>query len=176
MKWMIVPLLAFACVGIAAGDIIIGPFDTTASFSPQEIALAPGSGDFWVNVNLDWSWTEGIPFSPNGYGVLLHLSIVDEYGNAAAQFSIPDQRSTVGDVVIRQYNGYINAYSTVPAEFPYMPLHINMTDYPKVHILSGLRKWAVRNRSALCSMMLLSPSPQPNRCASQWSPSRARWR
>jgi len=122
MKWMIVPLLAFACAGIAAGDIIIGPFDTTASFDPQEIVLAPGSGDFYVNVNLDWSWAQGIPFPL--HEVSLYLSFVDEYGNLAAQFSIPDQYKNLDGFTVYQYTGGISAFSTVPDEFPYMPLHI----------------------------------------------------
>jgi len=122
MRFLLVSFLAIALSCGAAADIILGPFDTTASFDPQEIVLAPGSGDFYVNVNLDWSWAQGIPFP--GHEVSLHLSFVDEYGNVAAQFSIPDQYKNLDGFTVYQHMGGISAFSTVPDEFPYMPLHI----------------------------------------------------
>jgi len=122
MKWMIVPLLAFACAGIAAGDIIIGPFDTTASFDPQEIVLAPGSGDFYVNVNLDWSWAQEIPF-PYHY-VSLQFRFRDASGRIAPEFLLPNQTTTVDGVSMNQINGGIYTYPDVTEEIKYIPMHI----------------------------------------------------
>jgi len=121
MKCVAAVIITLAGMAIsAAGDIIIGPFDTEASFEPPEIMLNSTSGEMTVSINLDWNWAKEIPWAME-YGGQLKLVFLDAFGSVAPQFILPDERTTVPGGMVRQDEG--KNYVVVVGQISDVPMH-----------------------------------------------------
>ncbi|HUW30421.1 MAG TPA: PEP-CTERM sorting domain-containing protein [Planctomycetota bacterium] len=125
MKLLVILPLIFASVSSARADIIVGPFETQASFEPPEIMLNSTSGEMTVSINLDWNWANEFPWAVE-YGGYVKLEFLDAFGSVAPQFILPkENRSVTGGTIWQDEGQYVIVYgqiSDVPVHFEWSGL------------------------------------------------------